>query len=110
MLPLRFPRLKACRRFISAEQIQQRVRAMAPEITDDHPDGVHFVCVLKGAFMFLSDLARAMEGEVTLDFMARLELRQQHQVVRSGAGAEGPRQPASRDATWSSSRTSSTPA
>jgi len=55
---------------LSTDQIQARVRQMAREIKDDHPDGVHFVCVLKGAFMFLSDLARALDGEVTLDFMA----------------------------------------
>ena len=55
---------------LSADQIQTRVRQMAREIKDDHPDGVHFVCVLKGAFMFLSDLTRALDGEVTLDFMA----------------------------------------
>jgi len=55
---------------LSADQIQTRVRHMAREIKDDHPDGVHFVCVLKGAFMFLSDLTRALDGEVTLDFMA----------------------------------------
>jgi len=55
---------------LSADQIQTRVGQMAREIKDDHPDGVHFVCVLKGAFMFLSDLARALDGEVTLDFMA----------------------------------------
>jgi len=55
---------------LSAEQIKARVAEMAREIRADHPDGVHFVCVLKGAFVFLSDLARTMEGEVTLDFMA----------------------------------------
>ena len=55
---------------LSTDQIQARVRQMALEIKNDHPDGVHFVCVLKGAFMFLSDLARALDGEVTLDFMA----------------------------------------
>jgi hypoxanthine phosphoribosyltransferase len=55
---------------ISADDIQARVRELAREVRRDHPDGVHFVCVLKGAFMFLSDLARAMEGEATLDFMA----------------------------------------
>jgi hypoxanthine phosphoribosyltransferase len=31
---------------------------------------VHLVAVLKGAFMFLSDLVRHMSGRVTLDFMA----------------------------------------
>jgi hypoxanthine phosphoribosyltransferase len=56
--------------FISAEEIQQRVRALAGEIARDHPDGVHLVCVLKGAFIFLADLARAIPGRVTLDFMA----------------------------------------
>jgi hypoxanthine phosphoribosyltransferase len=56
--------------FISSEEIQTRVRELAREIRRDHPNGVHFVCVLKGAFMFLADLARALEGEATLDFMA----------------------------------------
>jgi hypoxanthine phosphoribosyltransferase len=31
---------------------------------------LHFICVLKGAFLFLGDLIRAMEGDVTIDFMA----------------------------------------
>jgi hypoxanthine phosphoribosyltransferase len=56
--------------FISAEEIQQQVRRLAADIRRDHPDGVHLVCVLKGAFMFLADLARALEGDATLDFMA----------------------------------------
>jgi hypoxanthine phosphoribosyltransferase len=56
--------------FISADQIRERVASLAQEIRRDHPGGVHLVCVLKGAFMFLADLARALEGEATLDFMA----------------------------------------
>ena len=55
---------------ISEQQLQQRVAALAREISDDHPQGVHMVCVLKGAFMFLADLVRTMDCEVTLDFMA----------------------------------------
>jgi hypoxanthine phosphoribosyltransferase len=55
---------------ISAEEIQQRVQALAQEIGRDHPLGVHLVCVLKGAFVFLSDLARALPCDVTLDFIA----------------------------------------
>ena len=55
---------------IGANDIQQRVQALAREIRRDHPDGVHLVCVLKGAFVFLADLARALEGDATLDFMA----------------------------------------
>lgn len=55
---------------ITAEEIQRRVRELAEEIAREHPDGVHLVCVLKGAFIFLGDLVRAIDGEVTLDFMA----------------------------------------
>jgi hypoxanthine phosphoribosyltransferase len=55
---------------IPAADIQARVNVMAQEIRRDHPDGVHLVCVLKGAFVFLSDLARALPGDCSLDFMA----------------------------------------
>jgi hypoxanthine phosphoribosyltransferase len=55
---------------ISAEQIQARVREMAADIRRDFPNGVHMVAVLKGAFMFLSDLVRQIDGDVSLDFMA----------------------------------------
>jgi hypoxanthine phosphoribosyltransferase len=56
--------------FLSAADIQTRVTALAGEIHRDHPDGVHLICVLKGAFVFTSDLMRAIDGLVTLDFMA----------------------------------------
>lgn len=56
--------------FISTADIQARVRALAHDIRRDHPDGVHLICVLKGAFVFLADLARELPGECTLDFMA----------------------------------------
>jgi hypoxanthine phosphoribosyltransferase len=55
---------------ISAGHIRERVREMGRHIRRDHPDNVHLVCVLKGAFVFLADLARAIEGDVTLDFIA----------------------------------------
>ena len=55
---------------IAAADIHDRVKEMAEEIRRDHPDGVHLVCVLKGAFVFLSDLARQLPSTTTLDFMA----------------------------------------
>ena len=55
---------------ISSDDIQRRVREMAADILRDHPDGVHFIAVLKGAFVFLSDLARALPGRCSLDFIA----------------------------------------
>jgi hypoxanthine phosphoribosyltransferase len=80
MLPLRVRLRQGCgetgptardmQTIISEEQLRRRVTDLAREISGDHPGGVHFVCVLKGAFMFLADLVRAMTCEVTLDFMA----------------------------------------
>jgi hypoxanthine phosphoribosyltransferase len=55
---------------LSEEQIQMRVGQLAAEIRRDFPDGLHLVAVLKGAFVFLSDLVRRMDGHVSLDFMA----------------------------------------
>ena len=55
---------------IPADAIQRRVRDLALEIRRDHPDSVHLIAVLKGAFVFLSDLVRALPGRCTLDFMA----------------------------------------
>ncbi len=55
---------------ISAADIQARVGEMAAQIHRDHPNGVHLIAVLKGAFVFLSDLARAMPGQCSVDFMA----------------------------------------
>ena len=55
---------------IAAADIHERVKQMAHEIHRDHPDGVHLVCVLKGAFIFLSDLARHLPSTTSLDFMA----------------------------------------
>ena len=43
---------------------------MAAEIHRDHPQGVHLIAVLKGAFMFLADLVRAIPGHCSLDFIA----------------------------------------
>jgi hypoxanthine phosphoribosyltransferase len=55
---------------LTREQIEQRVRELAADIRRDFPDGLHLVAVLKGAFIFLSDLVRHMNGHVSLDFMA----------------------------------------
>jgi hypoxanthine phosphoribosyltransferase len=57
---------------LSTEQIQERVRGLAAEIERDHPNAatLHLVCVLKGAFVFLADLVRALRIPSTLDFMA----------------------------------------
>jgi hypoxanthine phosphoribosyltransferase len=57
---------------ISEPDIQDRIRSLAAEIERDYPprDGIHLVAVLKGGFMFMADLVRAMSERVTMDFMA----------------------------------------
>ena len=57
---------------LSAEQIQSRIRDLGAEIEREYPPGeeIHLVGVLKGGFMFMADLVRAMSARVTLDFIA----------------------------------------
>jgi hypoxanthine phosphoribosyltransferase len=56
---------------IDDAKIQARVAELAGEIRRDYPDRtVHLVAVLKGAFMFLADLMRKIDGPVTCDFIA----------------------------------------
>jgi hypoxanthine phosphoribosyltransferase len=57
---------------LTADQIQARIRELGAEIEHDYPadDEIHLVGVLKGGFMFMSDLIRAMSARVTLDFIA----------------------------------------
>jgi hypoxanthine phosphoribosyltransferase len=55
---------------ISADDIQARVKELAGQIRADYPGHLHIIAVLKGAFMFMSDLVRNLDGSVSLDFMA----------------------------------------
>ena len=64
------PELTAKEILLTADTIQTRVREMAAEIQRDFRNDLHMVCVLKGAFMFLSDLVRNMTCPVSMDFMA----------------------------------------
>jgi hypoxanthine phosphoribosyltransferase len=57
---------------LDAATIQARIAEMAREIEADYPgaDEILMVCVLKGGFVFLADLARFMSPRVTIDFIA----------------------------------------
>ncbi len=58
-------------KILDRRAITDTVSRLAGEISRDHPDGVVLVCVLKGALIFLADLARAIsEVPVTLDFIS----------------------------------------
>ena len=59
------------RLLISEEDLQARIRALGEEITSDYAGRAPLlVGVLKGAFMFMSDLSRAIDLPVEFDFMA----------------------------------------
>jgi hypoxanthine phosphoribosyltransferase len=56
---------------VSEEDLRERIAALGKEITDDYRGRAPLlVGVLKGAFMFMSDLARAVDLPVEFDFMA----------------------------------------
>lgn len=59
------------RTVFSEEEIQNRVRELGEEISRDYGDEpVLLVAVLRGAAIFVADLARAMSSPVEMDFMA----------------------------------------
>jgi hypoxanthine phosphoribosyltransferase len=56
---------------VSAAQIQDRILELAKEIDADYDDREPvLVGILKGAAMFMSDLARALERPTRMEFMA----------------------------------------
>jgi hypoxanthine phosphoribosyltransferase len=57
---------------LSEAQIQHRVAELALELRHAFPVELHLVAVLKGAFVFLSDLIRNLPGDLTLDFIGVL--------------------------------------
>lgn len=55
---------------ISAEEIAARVKALGEEITRDYKGkNLVLVCVLKGSFVFTSDLARAIDIPLRIEFL-----------------------------------------
>ena len=54
----------------SAEVIAKRVKELGAEITGDY-DGkeIIFLCILKGAFLFMSDLVKEVKCKCAFDFM-----------------------------------------
>jgi len=66
---------------ISEDDLRRRVRELGAEISRDYAGRAPIlISVLKGSFIFLADLARAITIPVELDFMA---------ITRYGAGTRG---------------------
>jgi hypoxanthine phosphoribosyltransferase len=55
---------------LSSEQIAARVREIGAQITEEYKDkNLVLVVVLKGSFIFASDLCRAIDGPLRIDFL-----------------------------------------
>ncbi len=56
---------------LSAEQIHNRIAELGAEIDRDYPSGepVYLIAVLKGAFIFMADLSRAMKTPARIEFI-----------------------------------------
>ena len=56
---------------LSAQQIEKRVQEMGAEIARDYPGGepVYLIGILKGACIFLADLARAIQIPARIEFI-----------------------------------------
>ncbi len=59
------------RQLFSAAEIADRVAALGLQIASTLPEGtLHVVGILRGAFVFMADLIRAMDRDVRCDFLA----------------------------------------
>ena len=72
--PLPAPVLKdpaTLRILVSAEQIQLRVAALGQQIDEDFPGTgpIYLIGILKGSFIFMADLARAIKRSARIEFM-----------------------------------------
>jgi hypoxanthine phosphoribosyltransferase len=56
---------------ITAEDIQQKIKELGAAISRDYAGRKpELICVLKGAMVFMSDLIRAIDLELSIDFIA----------------------------------------
>jgi len=64
------PRVEPLRPVITTDQLQKRVKELGRQISDDYKgQTVQMLAVLENAFMFLADLARAIEVPVVCQFI-----------------------------------------
>lgn len=57
--------------FLTHDQIQRRIQEMGAQIDADYTDGgpIYLIAILKGSFMFLADLSRAISTPTRIEFM-----------------------------------------
>ena len=56
---------------LTSEEIQSKVKELGKQITKDYKDkDLLLICILKGSFIFMSDLCKEIDLPLTTDFMA----------------------------------------
>ena len=64
-------KVKNIRKYLTEEQITERVKAMGEQISKDYAGKqVHLICVLKGGVFFMCELAKRITVPVSMDFMS----------------------------------------
>ena len=64
-------KVKNIRKYLTEEQITERVKAMGEQISKDYAGkSVHMICVLKGGVFFTCELAKRITVPVSMDFMS----------------------------------------
>jgi len=65
---------------LTEEKIKHLVNVLAYEINNKHQnDDIVMICLLKGGFLFFSDLVKQIQVRVEIDFMRVKSYEQQHQ-------------------------------
>ena len=64
-------KVKNIRKYLTEEQITERVKAMGEQISRDYGgETVYLICVLKGSIFFTCELAKRIASPVEIDFMS----------------------------------------
>ena len=61
-------KVKNIRKYLTEEQITERVKAMGEQISKDY--GGDLICILKGSIFFTCELAKRITSPVEIDFMS----------------------------------------
>ena len=58
------------RELVSEERVNEKIRELGAQISKDYAgESVHLVCILKGACIFMCELAKRINVPVSMDFM-----------------------------------------
>jgi hypoxanthine phosphoribosyltransferase len=82
-------RVEPLRPVISSDQIQKRVKELGRQISDDYRgETIQMLAVLENAFMFLTDLVRAIDVPVVCQFIKPKYSRSQGGSAQGGSASE----------------------